>query len=72
MNTKELREELENIEWYNPTIPLHWEHYHKIIRDLCDQIDANVANQTEKPVSESKLKRHIPSPYDAGIRRFKS
>ena len=64
MNTKEIREELENIEWYNPVVPLDYKHYHKIIRDLCDKLDEKT-NQFD-----SNLSAKWVSAEPAPLRRF--
>lgn len=46
--TKKIRQELEDVEWYSPTVPMSWQRYHEIIRELCDTIDAN---QSKRSVS---------------------
>jgi len=49
--TKEIRDELEDVEWYTPTVPLSWQKYHEIIRELCSVIEAN---QSETDVSSEQ------------------
>jgi len=49
--TKEIRDELEDVEWYTPTVPMRWEKYHEIIRELCGMIEAN---QSETAVSSEQ------------------
>lgn len=48
---KEIRDELDDVEWYTPTVPMRWERYHELIRELCTMIEVN---QKEKPVSFPK------------------
>ena len=48
---QQIRDELDDIEWYTPTVPLHWRRYHEIIRELCNVIEAN---QKENLVSDEQ------------------
>lgn len=43
---QQIRQHLDDIEWYTPTVPLSWEKYHSIIRELCDLIETNQNKQT--------------------------
>lgn len=36
---KDLKVKLDNVEFYSPTIPLNYQEYHKIIRDLIKHIN---------------------------------
>ena len=51
LRTKEIRDELEDVEWYTPTVPMRWEKYHEIIRELCAMIESN---QSETNVSSEQ------------------
>ena len=35
----QIKIDLENVEWYSPTMPLPWKEYHKTLIDLCDIIE---------------------------------
>ena len=44
MKINKVREELNDIEWYSPTVPKNWQEYHATIRELCNMFEQSVLN----------------------------
>ncbi len=39
IDINKIKEELDDIEWYSPTVPKNWQEYHRIIRELCRMLE---------------------------------